>query len=196
MQRITINKIKKKKGKVPITCLSAYSRDIAEILDKYCDIILIGDSVGMVLYGMKTTRDVSFDTMLLHAKTVKKFTKKSGKLLPITFNNKFPIKVKRIFIIYGKKDRIRGDHAHKKCSQVFFPIMGKIKISMKYKKTEKSINLSHKGSNALLVPPRIWSRVEFLKNNSVVLVLTDYEYDFKDYIETYKEFIAFQKRNK
>ena len=126
----------------------------------------------------------------------KKFTKTSGKLLPITFNNKFPIKVKRIFIIYGKKNYIRGDHAHKKCSQVFFPIIGKIKISMKYKKTEKSINLSHKGSKALLVPPRIWNRLEFLKNNSVVLVLTDYEYDFKDYIETYKEFIAFQKRNK
>ena len=126
----------------------------------------------------------------------KKFTKKSGKLLPITFNKKFPIKVKRIFIIYGKKKYIRGDHAHKKCSQVFFPIMGKIKISMKYKKTEKSINLSHRGSKALLVPPRIWSRVEFLNNNSVVLVLTDYEYDYKDYIETYKEFIAFQKRNK
>ena len=127
---------------------------------------------------------------------LKKFTKKSGKLLPITFNNKFPIKVKRIFVIYGNNNIIRGDHAHKKCSQVFFPIIGKIKISMKYKETEKSINLSHKGSKALLVPPRIWNRLEFLKNNSVVLVLTDYEYDFKDYIETYKEFIAFQKRNK
>ena len=126
----------------------------------------------------------------------KKFTKASGKLLPITFNNKFPIKVKRIFIIYGKKKYIRGDHAHKKCSQVFFPIMGKIKINMKYKKNEKSINLSHKGSKALLVPPRIWSRVEFLNNNSAVLVLTDYEYDYRDYIETYKEFVAFQKRNK
>ena len=127
---------------------------------------------------------------------LKKFTKKSGKLLPITFNNKFPINVKRIFVIYGKKNYIRGDHAHKKCSQVFFPIMGKIKINIKYKKTEKSINLSHNGSKALLVPPRIWSSVEFLNNKSVVLVLTDYEYDFKDYIETYKEFIAFQKRNK
>ena len=127
---------------------------------------------------------------------LKKFIKRSGKLLPITFNNKFPIKVKRIFVIYGKKNYIRGDHAHKKCSQIFFPIIGKIKISIKYKKTEKSINLSHKGSKALLVPPRIWSRIEFLKKNSVVLVLTDYEYDFKDYIETYKEFIAFQKRNK
>ena len=125
-----------------------------------------------------------------------KFTKASGKLLPITFNNKFPIKVKRIFIIYGKKKYIRGDHAHKKCSQIFLPIVGKIKINMKYKKTEKSINLSHRVSKALLVPPRIWSRVEFLNNNSAVLVLTDYEYDYKDYIETYKEFVAFQKRNK
>ena len=125
---------------------------------------------------------------------LKKFTKRSGKLLPITFNNKFPIKVKRIFIIYGKRNYIRGDHAHKKSSQIFFPIMGKIKIIMKYKKTEKSIDLSHNGSKALLVPPRIWSRVEFLNNNSVVLVLTDYEYDYKDYIETYKEFVAFQKK--
>ena len=126
---------------------------------------------------------------------IRKFTKRSGELLPITFNNKFPIKVKRIFIIFGKKNYIRGDHAHKKCSQVFIPIMGKIRINMKYKNAEKSIILSNKRSKALLVPPRIWSRVEFLINNSVVLVLTDYEYDFKDYIETYKEFIAFQKKN-
>ena len=126
----------------------------------------------------------------------KKFTKKSGTLLPITFNNKFPIKVKRIFIIYGKKKYLRGDHAHKKCSQVFFPIKGKIKINMKYKKTKKSINLTHNNSKALLVPPKIWISVESLNSNSVVLVLTDYEYDVKDYIETYKEFIAYQKRNK
>ena len=127
---------------------------------------------------------------------LKKFTKTSGKLLPITFNNKFPIKVKRMFFIYGKKKYKRGDHAHKKCSQVFIPIKGKIKINMKYRKTEKSVLLNANRSRSLFVPPKIWSSVEFLNSNSLVLVLTDYEYDFKDYIETYKEFIAFQKRNK
>ena len=126
----------------------------------------------------------------------KKFTKASGKLLPITFNNKFPIKVKRMFFIYGRKKYKRGNHAHKKCSQVFIPIKGKIKINMKYRKTEKNILLSANRSRSLFVPPKIWSSVEFLNSNSLVLVLTDYEYDFKDYIETYKEFIAFQKRNK
>ena len=127
---------------------------------------------------------------------LKKFTKLSGKLLPITFNNKFPIKVKRMFFIYGKKKYKRGDHAHKKCSQVFIPIVGKIKINMKYRKTEKNVLLSANRPRSLFVPPIVWSSVEFLNNNSIVLVLTDYEYDFRDYIETYKEFIAFQRKNK
>ena len=127
---------------------------------------------------------------------LKKFTKPSGKLLPITFNNKFPINVKRIFVIYGKKKYKRGDHAHKKCSQIFFPITGKIKINMKYKHTQKSVYLNHNQSKALLVPPIIWSSVEFVTENSIVMVLNDHKYDFNDYIETYKEFIAFQRKDK
>ena len=56
MQKITIKKILQKKNNTPITCLTAYSKNTAKIADKYCDIILVGDSLGMVLYGMKTTR--------------------------------------------------------------------------------------------------------------------------------------------
>ena len=77
MQRITIKNIQKKKGKKPITCLTAYSKTITEILDKYCDIILVGDSLSMVLYGMKTTRDIKIEQMLVHGKTVKQSSKKS-----------------------------------------------------------------------------------------------------------------------
>ena len=77
MQKLKIKKILNKKNKIPITCLTAYSKTIAQIADKYCDIILVGDSLGMVLYGMKTTRDVKIETMILHAKAVKKFVKKS-----------------------------------------------------------------------------------------------------------------------
>ena len=77
MQKIKIKNILKKKGKTPIVCLTAYSKSVTEILDKYCDIILVGDSVGMSLYGMESTKLVKFDTMLLHGKTVKKFAKRS-----------------------------------------------------------------------------------------------------------------------
>ena len=92
MRKITIKDILKKKGTVPITCLTAYSKSTAEILDKYCDIILVGDSVGMVLYGMKTTREVKLETMILHGKTVKNSTKRSLVVFDMpykTYSNKF-----------------------------------------------------------------------------------------------------------
>ena len=92
MQGITIKNILKKKGKDPITCLTAYSKPMAEIIDKYCDIILVGDSVGMVLYGMKTTREVKIDTMILHGKAVKSSTKRSLVVFDMpykTYSNKF-----------------------------------------------------------------------------------------------------------
>ena len=92
MKKITIKDILNKKGKEPLICLTAYSKSIAEILDKYCDIILVGDSVGMVLYGMKTTRKVKYDTMILHTKAVKDSTKKSLVVFDMpykTYSNKF-----------------------------------------------------------------------------------------------------------
>ena len=91
MQKITIKKILSKKNKIPITCLTAYSKTIAQIADRYCDIILVGDSLGMVLYGMKTTREVKIEQMILHGKTVKNFVKKSLVVLDMpyrTYTNK------------------------------------------------------------------------------------------------------------
>ena len=92
MQGITIKNILEKKGKEPITCLTAYSKPMAEIIDKYCDIILVGDSVGMVLYGMKTTREVKIETMILHGRAVKNTTKRSLVVFDMpykTYSNKF-----------------------------------------------------------------------------------------------------------
>ena len=95
MKKVKIDKIVKivkKKNKLPIVCLTAYTKNVAKIADKYCDIILVGDSLGMVLYGMRTTRDVKIDTMILHAKAVKEATKKSLVVFDMpykTYVNKF-----------------------------------------------------------------------------------------------------------
>jgi 3-methyl-2-oxobutanoate hydroxymethyltransferase len=92
MQKITTKRILKKKNKTPIVCLTAYSKIVAQIADKYCDIILVGDSLGMVLYGMNTTRKVKLETMILHAKTVKNFTRNSLVVFDMpykTYTNKF-----------------------------------------------------------------------------------------------------------
>ena len=74
------NKIKyllKKKRKKKIVCLTAYSKNISKILDKHCDIILVGDSLASVLYGMKNTHDISLNTIIKHSISVKKGIKKS-----------------------------------------------------------------------------------------------------------------------
>ena len=77
MKKIKIKKILNRKNNDPIVCLSVYSKLMTKIADKYCDIILVGDSLGMTLHGMKTTREVKLETMILHAKTVKNYSKKS-----------------------------------------------------------------------------------------------------------------------
>ncbi len=67
----------KKKNKNKIVSLSAYSKNVAEILDNYCDIVLVGDSLGSVLYNYKSTREVSLNTMIEHSKSVRLGVKKS-----------------------------------------------------------------------------------------------------------------------
>ena len=126
MKRITIQKILKKKGKEKITCLTAYSKTTSQILDKYCDIILVGDSVGMVLYGMKTTRNINIDTMLLHAKTVKNYSKKSLVVFDMpykTYKDKFTAyrNAKKVMKV-TKCDAIKleGGKKNKKYNQISY----------------------------------------------------------------------------
>ena len=74
---LKIKKIYNKKNKKKIICLTSYSKNIAQILDKYCDIVLVGDSLGSVLYNYNTTRKISLNTMIQHSKSVKKGITKS-----------------------------------------------------------------------------------------------------------------------
>jgi len=72
-----LKKIIRKKNKSKIVCLTAYSKNIASILDNHCDIILVGDSLGSVLYNYKTTRKVTLNTMIEHSKSVRLGVQKS-----------------------------------------------------------------------------------------------------------------------
>lgn len=72
-----IKNIIDKKNKKKIICLTAYSKNIAEILDNYADMILVGDSLGSVLYSYKTTKKVTLQMMIEHSKSVRLGVKKS-----------------------------------------------------------------------------------------------------------------------
>ena len=72
-----IKKILVKKNKTKIVCLTAYSKSMAKILDKFCDIVLVGDSMANVLYGLKNTHTLSLKNIIEHALSVKMGIKKS-----------------------------------------------------------------------------------------------------------------------
>ena len=75
-----------KKNKSKIVSLSAYSKNIATILDNFCDVILVGDSLGSVLYNYKSTREVSLDSMIEHSKSVRMGIKKSLMVVDMPHN--------------------------------------------------------------------------------------------------------------
>ena len=76
----------KKKNKTKLVTLTAYSKNIASILDNYCDLILVGDSLGSVLYNYKSTREVTLNTMIEHSKSVRMGIKKSLMIVDMPHN--------------------------------------------------------------------------------------------------------------
>ena len=126
---------------------------------------------------------------------IKSFSKSTGKLIPISFNKQFPINTKRIFFLYGKKNKTRGEHAHKKCSQFFILIHGKVILNIKTSKMRKKIILNHLSKTAVLVPPKYWCGGKFVGNNSILMVACDQYYDFNDYLETFDEYKKYLKKS-
>ena len=61
-----------RKGGVPVVCLTAYTAPVAQIADPHCDILLVGDSLGMVVHGLPTTLGVTLEMMILHGRAVQR----------------------------------------------------------------------------------------------------------------------------
>jgi 3-methyl-2-oxobutanoate hydroxymethyltransferase len=70
IKRVTTRDIRARKGGDPVVVLTAYTAPIARLLDPHCDILLVGDSLGMVVYGMDTTLGVTLDMMINHGRAV------------------------------------------------------------------------------------------------------------------------------
>ena len=177
MQKITIKKILKKKNKTPIVCLTAYSKTVAQIADKHCDIILVGDSLGMVLYGMKTTRNVKIETMILHAKTVKDFTKKSLVVFDMpykTYTNKFiAYKNARRIIRSTKCDAIKIEGGKKIVDIIKYlvkrkiPVMGHVGLL-----PQTSANFKTKGKD-IIESKQILEDAKAVSNSGVFAIIIE-----------------------
>ena len=130
-----MNKIKniiKKKNKSKIVCLTAYSKNIAEEVDKYVDIVLVGDSLGSVLYNYSTTRKVTLTEMINHSKSVRLGVKKSLMVVDMpfkTFTSKnIALKNAKKIIKETKCDAVKLEGGKKIIKQIKFLIKNKIPV--------------------------------------------------------------------
>ena len=177
MQKITIKKIQKKKNKTPIVCLTAYSKTIAQIADKYCDIILVGDSLSMVLYGMNTTRNIKIETMILHAKTVKNYSKRSLVVFDMphkTYTNKLvAYKTAKKIMKLTKCDAIKLEGGKKIVNIIKYltkrkiPVMGHVGLL-----PQTAINFKVKGKN-LVQKKKILEDAKAVSNSGAFAIIIE-----------------------
>ena len=127
-----IKKILNKKKKTKIVCLTAYSRNIAEEVDKYADITLVGDSLGSVLYNYNTTRKVSLSNMIAHSKSVRLGVKRSLMVVDMPFNTyiskKVALKNAKKIIKETKCDAVKLEGGKNIIEQIKFLIKNKIPV--------------------------------------------------------------------
>ena len=85
MRRISVPEIQAHKGGAPVVVLTAYTTPLAKLLDPHVDVLLVGDSLGMVLYGMESTLGVSLDMMIAHGAAVVRGSKRACVIVDMPF---------------------------------------------------------------------------------------------------------------
>jgi len=127
-----IEKIINKKKKSKIVCLTAYSKNIAEQIDKHADIVLVGDSLGSVLYNYSSTRKVTLTEMINHSKSVRLGVKKSLMVVDMPYKtyetNISALKNAKKIIKETKCDAVKLEGGKKIIKQVNFLIKNKVQV--------------------------------------------------------------------
>ena len=129
---IKIKKILNKKNRSKILCLTAYSKNFAEEVDKYADITLVGDSLGSVLYNYNSTKKVTLTNMINHSKSVRLGVKKSLMVVDMpykTYNTKSSaLRNAKKIIKETKCDAVKLEGGKKIINQIKYLIKNKVPV--------------------------------------------------------------------
>ncbi len=87
IRRLTAPDIRARKGGEPIVSLTSYHAHTARLVDRHCDVILVGDSLGMVMHGLETTVPVTLDMMILQGHAVMRGSKRALVVVDMPFGS-------------------------------------------------------------------------------------------------------------
>ena len=125
------------------------------------------------------------DVTLFDLKTI---TAGDGSLVPIESDIDVPFEIKRIFYVYGVNNQDdRGKHSHHQTKQVLICLNGSVEVLCD-DGINRNIYLLNKPNKALYIPELIWDEQRYLSEDTVLLVLSNTNYDEDDYIQDYDEF--------
>lgn len=114
----------------------------------------------------------------------------NGVLCVYESEQQVPFAIRRIFTVSAMGGDIRGDHAHRLCSQLLVCLSGQIRVVC-----DDGLAVTHHSLDSmnygLLVPPGIWAREEYMTDGAVLMVLCDRNYEEDDYIRDYNNFKIF-----
>ncbi len=132
MLRRSIKFIQNQKNFKKLTCLTAYTASIAKIIDNHVDIILIGDSVGTAIYGMKNTQSVTLDMMMNHGKAVVNSSKKAFTIIDmpyLTYKNKIEaLKNAKKLLKFTGCQAVKLEVNYKDIDTIKYLVKNKIKV--------------------------------------------------------------------
>jgi dTDP-4-dehydrorhamnose 3,5-epimerase-like enzyme len=116
----------------------------------------------------------------------------SGAIVVAETGAQVPFAIARLFTLQALPGAVRGEHAHRRCSQFMLCVSGAVDIACSDGREQRVFSLD-RGNLALLVPPTIWNTVTVRKDNSVLAVLCDRPYEAHDYIRDFGQFVAFRE---
>ncbi len=139
----------------PIVCLTAYNSFTASIVDEFCDLVLVGDSLSMAYYGNPSTRFININDIIRHAKSVRLGTKKAVMVVDMpygTYNNMKEAKKNALKIINETKcDAVKLEGGKEISEIVSYLVKNKINvmghIGLLPQKIKSSKNFKIKGIN-------------------------------------------------
>lgn len=123
---------------------------------------------------------------------IQKIKSKSCDLNIIENLNSKYFKSKRIFFLKSNNNCLRGNHAHKACTQIFLSLRGNIEMTIENQQGIKKLKLKE-FNNTIKVPPLNWVKIQ-MKKNQLLMVICNKKYSEKDYIRDYKVFLKKLKK--
>lgn len=119
-----------------------------------------------------------------------KFEEDNGYLCVFESGKHVPFLVRRVFTVSARRGDLRGEHAHRQCTQLLVSLSGKIRVACDNGVVQSELVLDGMGSG-LLIPPGVWATQEYLTDDAILMVMCDRPYEVEDYIRDYKDFQAF-----